>query len=284
MARANTNQPPSDLDWENLRTIDNEKKTRILYLYLYENMNMNEVAQEVYGKGEMSETNNVSNVMRCYGFSGRNSGYFSKKLNYKLNYNDFRECVDKYPRGCRGDWPNHFTVDEFMRKKQISKENSNLSESDNNQKDDDRNSSVAQINNKKKQQLNLAMNRKTNTDSGGMENNVDTNLLVFIFGVIFVIAIIRYIISHVPLLSSVFSESGFLGIGALVCILGAIFLLFISIVSKKMRRFLKIIIPMFAVGYLLTAILDGYFIGVIKAAIVAVLGYYFGVWIDKKND
>lgn len=36
MARVNTNQPPSDLDWENLGTIDKEKKTRILYLYLYD--------------------------------------------------------------------------------------------------------------------------------------------------------------------------------------------------------------------------------------------------------
>ena len=283
MARVNTNQPPSNLDWENLGTIDKEKKTSILYLYLYENMNMNEVAEEVYGRSEMSETNNVSNVMRCYGFSGRNSGYFSKKLNYELNYNDFREFVDKYPRGCRGDWPNHSTIDAFMRKKQMSKGTSYLSECDNNLKED-RNPSVARMNNKNEQQINSATNRKTSTDSDDMVGEIIAIILVLIIGIILIKSILKYIISNVPVLSYIFYEIGFWGLGEIVCIYGAIFLFIKCLVTKKLRKSLKIIIPMFAVGFLFAAIASGDFIGLIKSAIVAVVGYYFGAWLDKKND
>lgn len=283
MARVNINQPPSDLDWENLGTIDKEKKTSILYLYLYENMNMNEVAEEVYGRNGISENNNVSNVMRCYGFSGRNSGYFGKKLNYELNYNDFREFVNKYPRGCRGEWPNHSTIDEFMRKKQTSKENSHLSECDDNQKDD-RNPSVARMNNKNKQQINSATNRKTSTDSDEMVGKIIALILVLIIGIAIIKSILENIISNIPVLSYIFYEIGLWGIGEIVCIYGSIFLFIKCLVTKKLRKSLKIIIPMFTAGFLFAAISDGNFTGVLKAAIVAVVGYYFCAWLDKKNN
>ena len=107
---------------------------------------------------------------------------------------------------------------------------------------------------------------------------------MLIIGIILIKSILKNIISSEPVLSYIFYEIGFWGLGEIVCIYGAIFLFIKCLVTKKLRKSLKIIIPMFTAGFLFAEISDGNFTGVIKAAIVAVVGYYFGAWLDKKNN
>ncbi len=71
---------------------------------------MMDVAETVFSNTDYSQT--VSAVMRCYGFSGRNGNHFA---GLNLQFDNFVEFVNMYPGGCPDDWPNHCTIDEFMR-------------------------------------------------------------------------------------------------------------------------------------------------------------------------
>lgn len=279
MARSNINQPPSPSDWENLGAIRKEEKTNILYLYLYENMNMEEVAAKVYGARGISESNNVSNVMRCYGFSGRNSGRYKNKLHYELDCNDFQAFVNQYPGGCYGDWPNHQTMDDFMRERHISKVNRNHSGYEKQRPDDW---------NEKRKQDRPGINERTGMDSHDANKNAALVIcsVAVIAAIIFIISVIKraftHVIDNVSLLSYVYSEFGLLGIVSLACMLGAVLLLIIGIFFKKFRKLVKIIVPLFAAGCLYEQVENRSAAGVIILVCVAVAGYYFGLWLEKK--
>lgn len=112
MARG-SNAGPTNSDWEYFHNrITNDQKARILYEYLYRGAKMAEIGRTVLNDSTGDIT--VSCVMRCYGFSGQNSGYFSPNKGYQLDYQDFVRFVKQYPNGCQGSWPNHQEIDWFM--------------------------------------------------------------------------------------------------------------------------------------------------------------------------
>lgn len=299
MARANINQPPSDSDWIDVSNMTYQQKANILYLYLYSNLNMSSVAIEVFGTDRQAESNYVSTVMRCYGFSGRNSGHFNKKLAYNLDYNDFFDFVRMYPGGIRGDWPDHNTIDGFMRERHNQKLNpyvqSNVTQYsagnmqpnnyyqqdawnmpvNNDNQHNDWKSNWDQISENNRRQLAEKVN-KINSGGGDKQDDNVTELIGVIFGAIIIIGIIKYIIDHVSFLSFFASVAGFLGVAGLICCLGALVLFILGLVTGKMRRLLKIILPMVAIGFLLAALADGAFGRAIMLGLAALFGYGVG--------
>lgn len=299
MAGTNANNPPVDSDWIDVGKMTYQQKANILYLYLYSSRNMAQVATEVLGSDGQAESFLVSSVMKCYGFSGRNSGYFKNKMACNLEYNDFLDFVRIYPVGIKGDWPNHNTINEFMKERHSQKINSyaqsnntyyatsnmqannyyqqyawNMPVSNDNQRSDWK-SIWDQTGENNRRQLAEKVNKITNGDNDKQDEDVE-GLIAVIISVIIVIAIIKYIIDHVSFLSFFASVAGVLGVAGLICCLGAFVLFILGLVTGKMRRLLKVILPMAAVGFLLASIVDGEFGRALIFGLVALIGYGIG--------
>lgn len=90
---------PTQNDWNWFQQQENlETKTRALYAYLCQNNgDMQTVAQNALGDYNSQAGQRVSVITRCYGFSGRNSGVFSKM---GATVDDVAAFVRAYPDGC----------------------------------------------------------------------------------------------------------------------------------------------------------------------------------------
>lgn len=271
MARVNQNEPPTLGDWNNFMNITTDEKARILYEYLYIGRNMSEVAQYIYGNDGIMESNRISTVMRCYGFSGRNSKYFHnpRKLNYDLDLNDFKTFVNRYAKGCRGDWPHHETIDAFMYERHLSKSSSN------------------QGYEKSQMDFNYFDKEVTNHKSHS-DDEVITGIAVVIIGLVITI----FILSKVgDFLSGWFAEQGIfysdgiiglLEMGATFCLPLAILVGIGSLLFGKLKKTLKIILPLGMMSVVLFNFLIGKFFVAIISIFIAAAGYEFGSWIEKK--
>jgi len=114
---ARNNEPPTTMDFQSVSGLNMQAKAKALYMYLYGDVTNMQSVGEILFNGDGSSASMVpSAIMRCYGFSGMNGNYY-KKRGFKLTEADFVAFVKKYPYGCNGDWPDHETIDEFMRKR-----------------------------------------------------------------------------------------------------------------------------------------------------------------------
>ncbi len=257
MPRENTNQPPSKNDWESFRNIDNEEKAQILYQYLYIGGNMENVAMNLYGNSGYTQTNRISNVTRCYGFKGKNSKHFSnpKKHDYDLDINDFRAFVDAYSWGCEGDWPNHFTIDEFMEKRHLEKNNGYSREKLNEEKQE------------------FVKNRNS------LDKKQEQIGLLLIIGII-VIFLLQKVVEFIQ---GSMIAIGFYEICCGICFYVSIIYAIISIFRKKFKKSLKVILPLYIMNFVFFCIARGELFNAIILGIIAIMGYKFGVWIEKGN-
>lgn len=88
---------PTDNDWNLFNTVSDNTKAEVLYSYLCEGYNMQEVARNTLHDYNDMASQRVSNITRCYGFDGKNGGRYSK---YNLTLKDIKGFVKKYPNGC----------------------------------------------------------------------------------------------------------------------------------------------------------------------------------------
>ena len=93
-----------------IRSLDFDTRVEILYAYLVQGYNMEEVGEEILGIDNDQPGRRVSSLTRCYGFSGRNSGSY-RNVSRQL----IEQFVDEY-------WPDEDGIcpigsfDQFLRK------------------------------------------------------------------------------------------------------------------------------------------------------------------------
>lgn len=106
---------PTENDWNLFATVSNADKAAVLYAYLCEGYNMVEVAQNTLHDYNDMASQRVSNITRCYGFSGQNSGKYRK---YELSKKDVEKFVKENPDGCFDSKIMDFYVRELYEKRQ----------------------------------------------------------------------------------------------------------------------------------------------------------------------
>lgn len=100
---------PTDNDWNAFKFVSNDDKAKVLYSYLCEGYNMNDVAKYTLGDSNDRASERVSNITRCYGFHGRNSGDYSGK---DIELADIKKFVNKHPNGC----DDRKVLDDYIKK------------------------------------------------------------------------------------------------------------------------------------------------------------------------
>lgn len=100
---------PTMNDWRTFETVKNKDKAAVLYAYLCQGYNMVEVAQVALHDYNDMASQRVSNITRCYGFSGQNGGRYRK---YDLSLADIEGFVKKHPDGCH----DYRIMDEYVKK------------------------------------------------------------------------------------------------------------------------------------------------------------------------
>lgn len=99
---------PTTNDWRTFETVKNKDKAAVLYAYLCQGYNMVEVAQVALHDYNDMASQRVSNITRCYGFSGQNGGRYRK---YDLSLADIEGFVKKHPDGCH----DYRIMDEYVK-------------------------------------------------------------------------------------------------------------------------------------------------------------------------
>lgn len=92
----------TDNDLKVFSTLGHQQKAAALYYYLCEGYNMQDVGEDVLGCAYGTQASQLPSViMRCYGFSGKNSGSFARMGLGKpaITIEDFVDFVRKYPNG-----------------------------------------------------------------------------------------------------------------------------------------------------------------------------------------
>lgn len=100
---------PTMNDWRTFETVKNKDKAAVLYAYLCQGYNMVEVAQVALHDYNDMASQRVSNITRCYGFSGQNGGRYRR---YDLTLADIEGFVKKHPDGCH----DYRIMDEYVKK------------------------------------------------------------------------------------------------------------------------------------------------------------------------
>lgn len=273
-------QEPTQNDWASFYEKGIQEKAEALYRYLYDGGNMEVVASQVYGSTDQSACQNVSEIMRCYGFSGQNSGYFSRRKKYELEFEDFVAFAKAYPKGCK-DWPEHSTIDAFMEKRHNArimarqqKQSNRVSEtqSQTHSYEPDR---YAESREMKEDRV------STNSSGSGSPGDVGEIIGAFV-GFIVVIAIIWFVLDKLGVFKFIASAfawvanalsviCAFLCIG---CILGAVCMpLWVIATKRKLRNYLPTIVAMFVLSAAFAYFTAGWLLQGIVASAVAYGAY-----------
>lgn len=268
---------PSANDWQAFDHLDRKTKAQILYVYLYEGRNMEETAERIFGRVGQDTANTVSTVMRCYGFTQRNSAYFKRKKGYCLEYGDFEQFVRDHPKGC-ADWPDHNTIDEYMKSIQDQRIRQGQDVRENKE----------EVFRTMPGNASVERHSKKPGNGSGMSEKAVLPVVVTIIAIAVIWFVLKKfrIFGSFSMIGSYYSSgiAGLLEIASTCTFYASIIILVYSVVKKILRKNLAVILFIHIISYALSAFAVGNISGGIVRFAIALAGYYVGYLFYKKKS